>query len=172
MLTKTVLLLILGLLPTCLKAQYISPTDLLQMHRYWQAKDPEFNKNTYKYLATVDKRWVPQAAPTINDKGYTMVLGYAKEDKKWFQPGECLMMFTIDRGTLKKSILYQFTEQDTWLEYKKQMELMNAVRLGGGPNEGGQQTIYQVNDIVFILIEFPPGVVGIDRTYQVTLMHG
>jgi hypothetical protein len=43
------------------------------------------------------------------------------------------------------------------------MEIMNAVKLGSGPSQGGAQTIYAVNGIIFILIDYPPGIEGAVR---------
>ncbi|HEY4324382.1 MAG TPA: hypothetical protein VGN20_10365 [Mucilaginibacter sp.] len=155
-----------------LKAQYISPTDLLQMHKLWQINDPHCDRNTYEYLLTVDKNWVPTGKPTNDEKGYTSIIGYSKDRKTWYQPNECQIMLSLDRGTMKKAMAYTFTETETWKQYNQQMIIMNATQLGSGPSNGGKQTIYQINDIVFILAEFPPGVNGNDRSYQVLLLRG
>ena len=154
------------------KAQYISPTDLLHMNALWQINDPHCDKNTYDYLMTVDSSWIPRSKPTIDDKGYMSIIGYTKDHKNWYLPTEEMITLAIERGTVKKSLSYRFTDPNTWAKYNKQMMDMNATKLGSAPSNGGQQTIYQVNDIGFVLTEYPPGIKGDDRTFEVTLLKG
>ena len=169
--TRTFLTLII--IAVCLKvqAQYISPTDLLQMNKLWQINDPHCDRDTYQYLITIDPNWIPRSKPTIDEKGYMSIIGYTKDHKSWYLAFEDQIVLSIERGTLKKTIRYSFTEIDTWNKYNSQMVLMNAVKLGSGPANGGAQTIYTVNDLVFSLIEYPPGINGADRTYQVSILH-
>jgi len=47
----------------------------------------------------------------------------------------------------------------------------NAKRITEGSVNGGHQVIYKVNDIVIFLKEFPPGINGDDRIYQVQMGH-
>lgn len=171
MLHKYTLALFFCLITMLGYAQHVAPKDLIQMHKLWQMNDPHCDKNTYDYLMTVDKNWALQTKPTLDKAGFTMLLGYSKDGKSWYQPEECHIMVSLEVGQPnKKSILYGFTEVDTWNEYNKQMLLMNADKLGSGPSQGGVQTIYTVNDIAFILTDFPPGVMGTDRCYQVSVM--
>jgi hypothetical protein len=165
--------LTLMIISACLSvhAQYIAPADLLQMNKLWQDNDPHCDRNAYQYLMTVDTNWVPRSKPTVDAKGYISIIGYTRNHKSWYLPFEDQLTLTIAPGTLKKALIYSFTEIDTWNKYNSQMVLMNAVKVGSGPSQGGLQSIYTVNDVGFILVEYPPGINGSDRTYQVTILH-
>jgi len=169
--TRTLLTLLFFVVCLKVHAQYIAPTDLLQMNKLWQDNDPHCDRNTYSYLTTVDPNWIPRSKPTIDEKGYISIIGYTRDHKNWYLPFEDQLTLTVAPGTTKKAILYSFTEIDTWNKYNSQMVLMNAVKVGSGPLQGGLQTIYTVNDIAFILTEYPPGINGADRVYQVTVTH-
>ncbi|MDB5117005.1 MAG: hypothetical protein JWQ79_2497 [Mucilaginibacter sp.] len=96
---------------------------------------------------------------------------YAK-DNTWYKDGECKLLLSYDPAIpAPKLVVYSFTDIETWQKYNKQMELMNAIKIAHGPVDGGYQMIYKVNDIVIFLLEFPPGVNGVDRVYQVNLGH-
>lgn len=51
------------------------------------------------------------------------------------------------------------------------MVLMEAVSLQTTHFNGGTQYTYEVNDIGIVLSEFPPGINGPNRVYQVLLMN-
>jgi hypothetical protein len=154
-----------------LKAQDITPTDLFQVYKYWQMDVVGWDKNTYDYIQTIDKQWGLRLPPQKDDKGLTLLLGYFK-DKKWYEDEECRIMLSYD-NTLRspKCVLYRFINQDTWLSYQRQMDIMSAQSLITQPNQGGIQSVYRVNDINIFLTDFPPGINGTDRTYQVMLVH-
>ncbi len=48
--------------------------------------------------------------------------------------------------------------------------LMNATKLSTIAQDGGTRSIYTLNGIAFILVDFPPGLQGPDRTFQVGIM--
>jgi hypothetical protein len=170
---KTLLLLIcLQSLSFLSKGQTISPTDLMQMNRLWQANVPHCDRTTVQYLLSVDSNWKPRGKPTVDESGYMLLLGYSRDHKDWYNPTEVQVTLSFERGTLKKSLIYGFTDETKWNAYLAQMVKMGATKLGSGPSQGGQQTMFQINDLVFILIEFPPGTNGTDKSYQVCLMRG
>jgi hypothetical protein len=153
------------------KAQHVSPTQLLQMNGYWQMNDSLCIKLTHDYLMTIDKNWAPNKKEPLNDqKSFVISFGYSKDRRVWYQPGECELAISLNRVTNIKSLSYIFTESDTWDEYNKQMKLMSAIKIGSGVGDGGEQSIYTVNDIAFVLVKYPPGINGVNATYRVTLM--
>ncbi|MCJ8210813.1 hypothetical protein MUY27_13935 [Mucilaginibacter sp. RS28] len=171
MLNKYGLLLLLCLATRISFSQNISPTDLIQLHKAWQMNDPHADKLVYDYLMSVDKNWRLRERPTIDEKGFTAIYGYTKDQRQWYKPEECILMVSLDVGPpASKGILYGFTDPDTWNQYKKQMITMEATKLGAGSANGGQQTTYTINDIAFTLTEFPPGINGPDRCYQVSIL--
>ncbi|WDF54891.1 hypothetical protein [Mucilaginibacter sp. KACC 22063] len=172
MLNRYIATIAFCILTTTSFSQHISPTDLLQLHRYWQMNDPRADKSVYDYLMTVDNGWRLRERPILNEKGFTAIYGYSRDHKEWYKPEECNLTVALDVGPpYVKAILYGFTDPDTWNEYKKQMQLMEATKLGTRSANGGQQTTYTINDIAFTLTEFPPGINGADRCYQVSIMR-
>jgi hypothetical protein len=156
------------------KSQNISPTELLQLNKNWQMNDPDCGKYTHQYLKSIDAKWAMQGPPQRDkdNRGMTIMWCYSKDGKTWFHPAECNILASLDYGTPdKKSILYTFTDVETWTLYNKQMEIMNAIKLGNGASDGGYQTTYKVNDIAFILTEFPPGINGVERSYRVAILR-
>lgn len=150
-------------------AQEILPTELLQIYKYWQMNVAGFDKNTYDYIQTVDKQWQLRMEPKKSEYGLDLIFGYHK-DQVWYKDDECRLMLSYDRrDKSQKGIMYQFTDTDNWQRYNRQMLLMDAEKVGSGPNQGGQQTIYTVNDIAFSLCEYPPGVNGDDRCFSVSI---
>lgn len=158
-------------LSTLVNAQHISPTDLMQMNRLWQVNDPHCDRTTIQYLLSVDSNWRPHGKPTVDASGYMLVMGYSRDHKSWFNPMEVQITLSVERGTLKKTIVYGFTDDATWDAYLAQMMKMGAEKLGSGTSDGGKQTMFQINDLVFILKEFPPGANGTDKSYQVWIMR-
>lgn len=151
------------------RAQEILPTELFQIYKYWQMDVSGFDKNTYDYVQTIDKQWGLRIPPQKDENGITLLFGYFK-DKAWYKDEEYRMMLTYDKKSRSpKGILYSFTNIDTWLNYKKQMEVMNAESLATQPSQGGIQSTYRVNDIIIYLTDFPPGIQGPNRTYQALL---
>lgn len=151
-------------------AQEIAPTDLFQIYKLWQANDPQFAKNTYDFIGAMDKHWSLRAPLTKDDTGLSMYFGFYYGNNSWYKDNECNLMISFDRRQkTPKTIMYIFPDSSTWDRYIKQMELMEAVKLGDKPINGGKSSAYKVNDIGILLIEFPPGINGIDRTYEVQL---
>jgi len=167
-----ILFITLSTLSSNLYAQYISPVDLIQLYKYSQLDEPKFGQSAYKYLKTVDAKWTLMGNPTTDNDGVAVDYAYSKDGKSWYQPDSYHLIVSHEYGPPdQRAIIYLFKEIDTWELYNKQMVLMNAEKIGNGPNGGGQQTIYTVNDIAFILVEFPPGINGVDQTYKVTIMN-
>ena len=153
------------------KAQEISPTDLFQIYKVWQMNDPNYYKYTYQYLMTVDKHWTV-AYPPIEKDGLMLVFGFKLDSAKWYKPHEYELSLVNDHTRpVPKEVIYSFTDITLWNIYNHQMELMNAKRITEGSVDGGHQVIYKVNDIVIFLKEFPPGINGDDRIYQVQMGH-
>lgn len=165
---KHILIIAFTLLTTPVTAQYIAPSDLVKINTYWQMNDPDIVKNVYTYLTSVDNKWKLLVKPSSDANGYTAIFGYSKDGKGWYIPDECHLTIMSNGG--QKVIFYMFTDADTYNIYTKQMALMEATKVGSGPNNGGSQTIYKVNDIVFTLAEFPPGINGTDRVYQISIL--
>ncbi|WP_309332940.1 hypothetical protein [Mucilaginibacter sp.] len=152
--------------------QDISPTVLLQVYKYWQGDDEQFWKYTVKYLMTDDNHWYPLAEPHIFDGTLMIFMGYMLiplDHDSWYKNKEYHLDLLWDKNQNSKLVSYNFTSQDTWNKYNAQMELMNAVKLGDRPFQGGNSTFYAVNDINFMLVEFPPGINGDDKTYRVQI---
>lgn len=164
---KYFILLALCFTITSLKAQQISPSDLIQLFKYWQINDRHADKNVFDYLQTLDKNWLLRAKPKVDQNGFVAYYGYTQDQKTWYLPDEYKIMVSQLSPTYNKTILYTFASPNTWEDYKKQMDKMGASKVGSGPSGGGQQTMYVINDWVFALVEFPPGINGPDRTYQV-----
>jgi hypothetical protein len=151
----------------CSHAQEILPNELFQVYKFWMMDIKGFDKNTYDYIQTVDKQWELRIPPQRNDNGVELLMGYYK-DKVWYKDEECKLMLTLDRSMKSpKGIMYQFTEFDTWQRFKRQMQIMNATSLLTKENQGGMMSVFEVNDILIYLTEFPPGINGVDRVYQV-----
>lgn len=166
------LTLALGLLSIHSPAQQIKPTDFIQLYKYYQLNESKFGKSAFEYLQTVDTKWSIASNPTINEKGVTVDFAYSKDGKAWYQPEVYHLMFSHDYGPpSQRAIVYTFKESETWTLFNGQMVLMNAKKIGSSPNTGGSQTIYIVGNMVFTLAEFPPGINGDERSFQVTLMN-
>ena len=159
-------------LSTVASAQHISPTDLMQMNRLWQINDPHCDRTTIQYLLSVDSNWRPHGKPTVDASGYMLTMGYSRDHKSWFNPTEVQITLSVERGTLNKAIIYGFIDATTWDSSLAHMVKMGAEKLGSNPSPGGKQTMFKINDLVFILTEFPPGTNGIDKSYQVLIMRG
>jgi|GEM_PF-5581508 len=119
---------------TNLKAQQISPNDLIQLFKYWQVNDPHADKNVFDYLQLVDKNWLLRAQPTLDQNGFRAYYGYTKDHKTWYLPEEYKIMVSLMSRSYKKSILYTFASPDTWEDYKLQMDKMGASKVGSGPS--------------------------------------
>ena len=150
----------------------LSPTELFQVYKYWQMDDPEFYKYTFNYLMTVDNHWYPLFEPIRDDKEFLMELGYMlipQDHNSWYKNKEYFLAFIWDKTANTKTTKYRFTDRETWNKFANQMIVMNAAKQPSRPFEGGNSTVYFVNDISFMLIEYPPGINGDDATFEVQL---
>jgi len=169
---KVKLLLIVCLLISAnTKAQNIAPTNLFEVYKTWQMDDPNYYKYAYQYLMTVDKHWTV-AIPPDEKNGLSLVFCYKLDSTNIYKPHEYELDWMNDKTRpIPKGILYSFTDISLWNSYNQQMEQMNATKVTEGTYEGGHQVIYKVNDIVIFLRDFPPGINGDDRVYQVQMGH-
>lgn len=151
-------------------AQQIKPYDLIQIYKYSLLNEPKYGQNTYTYLKTsVDTHWRPTGYPTIDKDGSSVDFAFVSDDNKRAEP--FVLMISHNYRPDQRAVLYMFKGTDIWELYKKQMALMNATTVGSGPAQGGgQQTVYTVNDIGFVLKEFPPGINDAEATYSVTIL--
>jgi len=153
------------------RSQEIAPTDLFKIYKTWQMDDPNYYKYTYQYLMTIDKHWMVAIPPDEKD-GLLLVFCYKPDSIKIYKPHEYELTWINDKTrAIPKGILYSFTNATLWNSYNQQMEEMNAKRVTEGSYEGGHQVIYKVNDIVIFLRDFPPGINGDDRVYQIQMGH-
>ncbi len=133
--------------------------------------DPIYYKYAYQFVMTVDKHRT-LAYPPIKKDGMTLIFGYKVDIDNWYKAHEYELSLINDKTSpVPKIVLYSFTDLKLWNLYNEQMEIMNAKRITEGTSNGGHQTIYKVNDIVIFLRDFPPGINGEDRVYQVQLGH-
>lgn len=166
---RLLLLALMGVLALTVKAQYISPTDLMQLHKYFIMKDQRFAYDTNDYLHTVDQNWIGEKP--AHEGQANVYLWFYYKDKKELQSSFAFMGGVYDAGTSNetKSVVYRFAGTRIWTEYLGQMQLMKAQNYGSNPLEGGNCTTYVVNNLMFRLIEYPPGVNGNESTYEVRL---
>jgi hypothetical protein len=168
---KILIIVVLVLSSISLKAQQISPTDLFDIYKVWETNDPIYYKYAYQDVKTVDKRWTLAYAPDEKN-GMVLIFGFKLDSTKWYKPAECELSLVNDHTRpIPKGINYAFTDIATWNMYNHQMVAMNAKRIADGSVGGGHQVIYQLNDLVIFLKEFPPGINGDDRIYEVQLGH-
>ncbi|HWZ34520.1 MAG TPA: hypothetical protein VNW51_00090 [Mucilaginibacter sp.] len=152
-------------------AQQIKPYDLIQLYKYSQLKEDQYGKGVYQYLSTVDTGWKLTLKPILTDTNAIVDYCYTKTGHSWYMPETYHLMVTRTYGPpVQNGVIYGFKELDLWTSYIGQMNLMNATKIGTIVQGGGTRTFYTVNDIAFMLIDFPPGVQGPERTYQVTIM--
>jgi hypothetical protein len=164
------LLVLLCIIAVTSNAQQIKPYDLIQLYKFFQLKEDKFSLSAYQYLHTVDTCWKPTANPIFTEKDATADFGYVKNGKYYMPETYHLMMTRTYGPPLQNAIVYSFKELDLWTSYLGQMTLMNATKLGSMVQDGGTRTIYTVNGIAFILVDFPPGVQGQERTFQVSIL--
>lgn len=167
---KIIIIIVLVLCSINLKAQQISPTDLFQYFKYWRMNDPHYDKNTYDYIQTVDKDWQLRIPPMKSDTSFTILFEYYK-DKQWVNGDECKLMFDYNKINTHKSLMYEFTDRSLWENYNQQMRLMNAISLATFKINGGNEMVWSVNDITIHITDFPPGINGIDATYEVMITN-
>jgi hypothetical protein len=128
-----------------------------------------YDKNTYDYIQTLDKQWQLRATPEKTEHGLMLTFGYYK-DKVWYKDEEYHLMLDNDKNEkVPKSLMFQFTDYDSWKRYNRQMALMDAVSLQTIKQNGGVTQTFEINDIIVHLSEFPPGINGPDRVYQVMI---
>jgi hypothetical protein len=164
-----IFVLLLLLSAVTLKAQSIKPTDLFQIYKYWQMDVKGYDKNTYDYIKTIDAHWGLRLDPQIDANGLMLLMGYYK-DNAWYNDEECRIMLSFDKTQRSpKSVMYVFADSETWTIYNAQMITMNAVKILSQQIQGGQQSVFQINGIVIYLTDYPPGINGKDRTYQVLI---
>jgi hypothetical protein len=153
-------------------AQVIKPTELLKLYQYTLLKEPKFGLSAYQYLRSVDDRWNLGGKPLENTQGVTVLYNFSLDRQSWYQPDAYTILISQDYGPPESRIVkYRFKEQVTWDTYIQQMSQMGAVKISTRTISGGQETQYSVKDITFILGDFPPGIHGSDRTYEISIMH-
>ena len=153
------------------KPQDLSPSNLLQVYKTWQMDVPNYYKLAYFQLRQIDNHWSLLIEPQ-KDNGLMLLFGYQlvpSDNASWYKNKEYTLMLAFDSTKNAKAVLYMFTDPQTLMRYRKQMELMKAVELGSRPYQAGKSTAYQINDISVLLIEFPPGINGTEATYEVQL---
>jgi len=183
MLKCNLIVLIIALFSLSLRAQETTtlplsqphdllPTELIQVYKTWLIDDPDFYKYTFRYLMTVDNHWYPLFEPIRNDEEFLMDLGYMfvpKDFNSWYKNKEYMLALIWDKRSNAKVAKYKFLSRTTWDKYLNQMGLMNAVKQEPRSFEGGNSTVYIVNNLSFMLIEFPPGINGEDATFEVQI---
>ena len=163
--------MLLSVISVCAKAQDFLPTELFQIFKFWQMDVKDYDRNTWDYIQTVDKQWQLRMIPQKTDHSFQLFLGYYK-DKVWYKDEEYGLMLDYDaKEKVPKSVTYQFTDYDSWKRYNRQMALMDAKSLQTINQNGGTTHTFQINDLVVHLSEFPPGINGVDRVYQVMIVR-
>ena len=171
MFKTTSILLSLLICSTIAKAQKISPTDLLQIYKYWNMEGSDYGNSTVTYIHSIDENWKIRVPPQKDDHSLSLLFGYLKNNS-WVHDKECNIMLSFDRSqSYSKQILYIFNDPETWTNYNDQMVSMNAISIATHVANGGKTSYYQVMDIEINLTEFPPGINGPDKTYQVQIYH-
>lgn len=169
----TIIIAIIQLMTIRVIAQTIKPYDLLQLYKYSELKEDKYGLSAYRYLTSLDTGWRPTANPILTDKDATVSFAYTKNGKSWYKPES--YHITISRtysNPQSNGLVYKFTESELWNAYIYQMSIMNATTVGSNTRDGAKVTIYTVNGLAFAFSDFPPGLQGPDRTYQITIMTG
>lgn len=170
MIYRYIIIAVLCVTANYVHAQVINPTELLQVYKNAVLKEPKFGLSAYHYIRTLDDRWNLQGKPDEDSQGVTVHYSFSKDQKAWYQPEVYHIMIVQQYGPPEqRTVLYRFKELATWISYNQQMTLMNAAKQDTRASQGGQQTIYTVNDIAIILTDFPPGINGAEETYQVSI---
>jgi len=171
MLKKLLLSAIACLIIQSAIAQNIKPYDLIQLYKYSQVNESQYGKSIYQYLSTVDTGWKLTAKPIVDESSSTVDYAYTKTGKSWFEPESHHLMVTRTYGPpVLNSVIYIFKDIELWKAYSTQMVTMNATKLGITVQDGGTRTLYSLNGIGFILVDFPPGIQGPDRTFEVMIV--
>lgn len=152
-------------------AQQIKPYDLIQIYKCSQVKEDKFGKSVYQYLNSVDTGWKLTTKPILTDNDATADYSYTKTGHSWYMPETYHLMVTRTYGPpLQHTVMYSFKELELWTSYLGQMTVMNAVKLGSVVQDGATRTMYTLNGIAFVMVDFPPGIQGPERTFQVSIM--
>jgi hypothetical protein len=170
---RIILLLALLASTAVLRAQEIAPLDFVQLYQYFQADLPRFAYNTNDYLMTVDKNWIGEA-PDKSPQGDVYIWGYYTNRKTYHERYGLIgaVFFKQDHSVDRKLFTYLFTGKALWEKYQKQMVLMNATELNRETDNGGLVINYAVNDLMFSLVEYPPGIKGNQASYEARLYKG
>lgn len=167
----TAVLCALSIAPAALKAQTITPYQLIQLYKLYNISSATYAVDAFEYLSTIDKHWIIINPNDRMQDGVLMQM-WRLDNENIKQPSHQLVgAVQLKAGTnsYSKMMHYEFVEPDVFQQYQKQMELMQATLLGEGNDGGGHKKTYQVNGLGFILITYPPGVLRQTASYVVTI---
>lgn len=160
------------LLSTKSKAQEITPTDLIQIFKFWRMDVKDFDRNTNDCLKLIDKKWIAPQPPDTTGGEFSVAWLYFKEPKEI--PLEYGVMGSVSKknsnNTSNKMLAYSFKGKKLWKEYIKQMQLLGAVHYNVSKKGDGITNWYETNSMKFMLTEFPPGINGKEATYSVSIV--
>lgn len=152
-------------------AQEITPTNLIQLFKFWRMDSKDFARNTNDCLQLIDKKWlVPQPPDTTNNNFSIAWLYFAKPNEIQLEYGLIGGVYQSKVGLAPSKVLvYNFKGKRLWNEYKKQMEQLGAVNYNTAKSGDGIGHFYAATSLKFILTENPPGINSKEVTYGITI---
>lgn len=86
-----------------------------------------FDKLTYDQVRTIDNHWNLGSESKRDVDGITMGSGYAVNNARYKGDQHGLMFFDTNKPKLTRSLIYMFTDPETWKKYQRQMQVMEAI---------------------------------------------